>query len=484
LPQALRDPVTNLEHLNDRPVDIVENADESHVRVEPWPEVTLSEWFFALVAAFPTITDSVSMDELVETWKGDTNQQETLYLPLEDAHIIAEIFEDDPGIAVLQTTDSFLHRLWQDRQAIGILPFESLHPQLKVLQVNGLSPIHNDFISENYPLKVDFGLSGDPESVQLVMDSIQWPSSNRDPNRLTVLLMTGVTALTRATAWTMENKGLEYPAEKIMDWLLGADLTHISNEVSFYDDCPAPTPVREGLIFCSNPKYVELLEAIDVDMIELTGNHLKDHGEESLAMTLDIYAQHGWGIFGGGMDLEEAFQPLLIEHHGNKLAFLGCNSAGPGSVFARDNEPGATPCNYERLFQELNRLKAEGYMTIFTFQWNEYYRATPSTEQVEDFQAAIDAGAMIVNGSQAHQPQAFEFYGDGFIHYGLGNLFFDQMWAIAVRQEFLDRHVFYDGKHISTELLTAFLEDFAQPRPMTEEERKFFLQEIFTASGW
>jgi poly-gamma-glutamate synthesis protein (capsule biosynthesis protein) len=44
--------------------------------------------------------------------------------------------------------------------------------------------------------------------------------------------------------------------------------------------------------------------------------------------------------------------------------------------------------------------------------------------------------------------------------------------------------VFYDGKHISTEILTAFLEDFAQPRPMTDEERSFFLDNIFTASGW
>jgi hypothetical protein len=42
----------------------------------------------------------------------------------------------------------------------------------------------------------------------------------------------------------------------------------------------------------------------------------------------------------------------------------------------------------------------------------------------------------------------------------------------------------YDGRYLGVELLTAYLEDFAQPRPMTVEERETFLKAIFTASGW
>ncbi len=99
-----------------------------------------------------------------------------------------------------------------------------------------------------------------------------------------------------------------------------------------------------------------------------------------------------------------------------------------------------------------------------------------------------DAGASIVSGSQAHFAQVMEFNGSSFIHYGLGNLFFDQMGDIplipGIRREFLDRHVIYDGRYISTELLTAMLEDYARPRPMTEAERADFLNEYFAASGW
>jgi len=32
--------------------------------------------------------------------------------------------------------------------------------------------------------------------------------------------------------------------------------------------------------------------------------------------------------------------------------------------------------------------------------------------------------------------------------------------------------------------LTAYLEDWARPRPMTPEERASFLEGIFRASGW
>jgi len=485
LPNAFRIPLLELKNLDGRPIELVKEVDDGNVRLEPSADVPLSQWVFALVAPFPTLRDGWTMDELLEIWEGNGDENQRLYLPEEHAASIQAIFQSGPSDRVVPSAEDILmDQVWSDSGAIAIIPFGSLEPRWKVLTVNGLSPVHNGFDPTDYPLKVEFGLSGDPESVELVMNTIQWPVSNRDPDRLTVLLMTGVTALTRATAWTMELKGLEYPAEKIKDWLLNADITHISNEVSFFDSCPAPTPDRKGLTFCSDPEYAQLLEAIDVEVIELTGNHIKDYGDESLSMTLEIYDENNWDIFGGGANLDQAYQPLLLEHNGNKLAFLGCNSAGPASVWAKEDSPGATPCDYEQLYPQLRRLKSEGYIPIFTFQWNEYYRAIPTSEQKEDFRAAVDAGALIVSGSQAHQPQAMEFYEGGFIHYGLGNLFFDQMWAIVVRQEFLDRHVFYEGKHISTELLTAFLEDFAQPRPMTTEERGFFLQDIFEASGW
>ena len=101
--------------------------------------------------------------------------------------------------------------------------------------------------------------------------------------------------------------------------------------------------------------------------------------------------------------------------------------------------------------------------------------------QQDDSQKMIDHGAVIVSGSQAHLPMTMEIYGDGFIHYGLGNMFFDQMDVpvTGTRREFADRHIFYDGKYLGVELKTALLYDYAQPRPMTMAQREQLLSDAF-----
>jgi poly-gamma-glutamate synthesis protein (capsule biosynthesis protein) len=129
-------------------------------------------------------------------------------------------------------------------------------------------------------------------------------------------------------------------------------------------------------------------------------------------------------------------------------------------------------------------LRAQGILPIVTVQYWEEDRYDPTPQQVVDFQALIDAGAAIVSGSHAHHAQGFGFHQGAFIHFGVGNLFFDQMQLLGYRQEFIDRHVFYAGRHISTELLTAMLEDWSRPRPMTEQERAQLLQTVFAVSRW
>jgi len=95
------------------------------------------------------------------------------------------------------------------------------------------------------------------------------------------------------------------------------------------------------------------------------------------------------------------------------------------------------------------------------------------------------AGAVIVSGSQAHQPQGMEFLNSSFIHYGLGNLFFDQYGLCeACRQGLIDQHIFYDGRYISTEFLPIQFIDYARSRPMTTQETAKLFDSLFAASGW
>jgi poly-gamma-glutamate synthesis protein (capsule biosynthesis protein) len=121
-------------------------------------------------------------------------------------------------------------------------------------------------------------------------------------------------------------------------------------------------------------------------------------------------------------------------------------------------------------------------------QYEETYFPYPTANQVVEFRELREAGAAVVTGVQSHVPQAMEPYGandaggPGVIVYGLGNLFFDQMWSWETRTELYARHTIYGGRVISTEILTGVLEDFAQPRWATPEERAGILSSIFTAA--
>jgi len=286
----------------------------------------------------------------------------------------------------------------------------------------------------------------------------------------------------------MERNGMTYPVIDIGDMLRDADILHISNEVPFTATCPKAAynmENRANLILCSRPEYIQLLEAIGTDVVELTGDHFRDWGPEAMTMTLDMYAERGWQYYGGGRNLADGMQPALFIHNGNRIAFLGCNAKPRGYSTASDTNPGAVHCDPDAMAVAIRDVMDEGYLPIFTFQHLEYYSYKRNLNLVDDFQWAADAGAVIVSGSQAHQPHAFEFYKGSLLHYGLGNLFFDQIKeSFPQRQAFIDRHIFYDGRYISTELETIMFVDYARTRFMTEDERNDLLQTVFAAGGW
>jgi hypothetical protein len=442
-----------------------------------------STWTYALVAPFFTIRDGVTAEELHAIWDGDAPDPwagSPIWMAESTKKALTATWgEASSGAVRTVDPDILLDFAWEQANLLAIIPFEELEPRWKVLTIDGQSPLHNDFIPETYHLNLSFGTN--------VSTALELPAFNRDPKKLTTLVMTGVTALVRATAFTMELKGITYPGKDIGHWLRDADIAHISNEIPFYDECKPPTPGQVGLQFCSDPRYIELIEYVGADVIELTGNHFQDYGSEATLFTLDMYDERGLPYFGGGRDLEDARKPLKIEHNGNKIAFIGCNPAGPEFALARaDGWPGSAPCDYKYMVAQIEALRAEGYLPIATFQYHEYYSPEVRPWQERDFRRLADAGAVVVSGSQGHFAQAKEFYSGAFIDYGLGNLFFDQMDnpVVGTRREFLDRHVFYDGQHIGTELLTAMLVDYSRPIPMTEAERIDFLTYIFDASGW
>ena len=451
----------------------------------------LSQWVFALVAPFAAVQDSIEGQDFLTFWQtGISSAADELVVEQAAFSGLSQRYGMPAENVKVMASDEIL-LYCQANDAWAVIPFERISPEWKVIAIDGQSPLHRSFDLETYPLSASISLSTsegfqvDPEIYEAVYTEFQsvFPISNRDPQKLTTVILTGVTALTRATAKEMEIYGVLSPAASVGEVMREADITHVSNEVPFASDCPEPQWVQDRLEFCSADKYIDLLREVGTDIVELTGDHFRDWGPEAMLHTLEMYDTEGWSYYGGGKDIMDARAPLKLEHNGNKIAFIGCNAKAPGYATASETNPGAYHCDKDYMVSTIQELRAEGYLVIATFQHDEVYTWQPEPNMIADFRQLAEAGAVIVSGSQAHQPHIFEFWNGSFVHYGLGNLFFDQLgWYDDSDKAFIDRHVFYDGKYLGVELLTTQFFNWSTPTWMTPEARAELLTRLFDFS--
>ncbi len=449
-------------------------------------------YVLAPVVSFFRNFDGISFEDIKEYWAGNNEALDYLSIDGSESVLIINeevyrILEEVLGPAVndnikVVEAGKILENI-ENSNSFSIVPFEYIDKRYKVLDLDGMSVFDKKISLGNYPLAVGISVESDnPEFSSVVNEAFSDISiTNRETEELASVIMTGVTAMVRQIARKIESDGVLSPGEEIAEVLKDADISHISNELPFVDGCNGTNP--QGLVFCSSPEYMELLRYVGTDVIELTGNHMNDFGNEWMYYTLDIYDEEGWPYFGGGRDLEDAYSPAILESNGNKFAFLGFNWWGPVTDWATEDSPGSAPPHFEEFEAIIKELKQEGYIVIFTFQYIESYQYEPLPQQVTDFRRMADAGADIVSGSQSHHPMGVEIKDDSFINYGLGNLFFGQQLEILGNNPgIIAKHIFYKGEHINTILITTMLNDFSQPRITTPEERVKLLDSIFSGS--
>lgn len=477
-----------------RPLRLVDNVDSARVQIklEPLANIRLNgaipllERYYVVVAPFNTVADDIALDDLRLRWQG---------LKPAPLYVSEAAALDLPAVLGVRRVSVVEHASWaaifaNTPDAIGILPFDQLDPSYKVLTVNGVNPLSNRLQPTAYALAVGLTVhgAGSPQVATLLQSTVE-QRTNRNANLLTTLIMTGVTAMSRTTAAKMEEKGYVYPAAIISDTLRAADITHISNEVPFLSDCQV-NAAPNNLVMCSHTNYWASLEAVGTDIVGLSGNHVNDFGRSGARESIGWYRANNVPIYGSGMNVQEACAPLLWYHNGTRFAFLAALAFGPEFAWATADQPGA--CYYydhkEEVLASIRQLSQQVDVVAVELQYEETYNPYPTSRQVEEFRELREAGATLVTGVQSHVPQALEPYGaddpggSGMIVYGLGNLFFDQMQSWNTRTELYIRHTFYEGRLISTEILTGVLEDFAQPRWATTEERAGILNEIFAAA--
>ena len=361
------------------------------------------------------------------------------------------------------------------------IPIEELDHTKKLLSVDGEYYLDTFDGGAFYRVLTFESEAYESEIKPLIADKV----TKTYPTKDTVLTFaqTGVTALSRRMNAKLYQVGdANYFAEHIKDLLSSFDLTHTSNESSF-------TSAANSSNICSDPRFIDTLTAIGLDIVELTGNHNFDCGYQTAIDTIDIYEQNGIKHVGGGKNADDAATPLQISQKGTGITFLAYNQSTGGSTYG--NTPGANQYYEERAANDIAAAKARGDFVIVDIQYYECnaYASTyedpicdhadsSAGDQISFFRHLIDLGADLVVGTAAHQPQTFELYGDGAIYYGLGNLFFDQSWWPGTTRSLVLAHYFYDGKLLQTKIVPTVYDGNLQTKLLEQETAAWLVERL------
>ena len=367
--------------------------------------------------------------------------------------------------------------------AVAFVPFSELSYKVKLLNFNGTYYLDSYTKGAVFRQAVFSGREA---------NSLAGIKLNNYPTISTTLKvnMTGVTALTRK--FIVQEAALhdpDYFSQKIAQFLADADITHVSNEVSFQTGCQAET-----MVFCAPPDLIQTLKSSGVDLVELTGNHNNDMGSDLNATTINEYHQLGWHTFGGGLNTAEAAKPYVADKKGTKVAFLGYNYADSpnGGPIATATTAGSNSFSFEKIKDDIDSAKSNGDFVIVDVQYDECYAYPalhteitqcdlPIGSQTQDFRHIIDLGADMVIGTQAHQPQIYEIYKGKTIYYGLGNLFFDQVEWPGTERGIILTHYLYKGRLLQTRLSPTVYDTSLQTHLMSDADATALLQRLVTA---
>ena len=287
---------------------------------------------------------------------------------------------------------------------------------------------------------------------------------------ITTYTHTGVTAITRSTGSVLNAKGIDFYLANILPFFKNRELVHISNEVSNQDACVYETMKMK---FASKTEHFELLNRLKATIVELTGNHNLDVGEQPYLNSLKWYKDHNMKYFGGGASPAEANKPLIIELKDNrKIAWIGFNELCPLGECA-DKKMGANRYVETKAKKLIDSLKNEVKVDyiLANVQYGEVDSYSPTANQKKISQKLIDFGADVVLGSQAHQAQEIALYQGKIIFYGLGNFMFDQIHRIGVRQAFFLECYFYKGKFIQFQPVYTFMNKERQPTQANDSDK-------------
>ncbi len=256
------------------------------------------------------------------------------------------------------------------------------------------------------------------------------PSSSSTPPAEVTLAVVGDILLDRGVKYQMDVHGKDAVLADAREELRRADLTVGNLETPLGAQAQ---PIAKNFSFLSDPDTVDVLTDGGFDLVTLANNHILDHGVTGMRSTQQILDDANIRHVGVGENQAAAHEPTIVEVNGQRLAFLGYFQIAPENSdidyttwIAGPDQPGVAWADPARVRQDVARAKAHAdHVIVMLHAGRELGSTQLTTGQVAAGQAALDAGATAVLGAHPHVLQAWQWSGDQFIAWSLGNFVFD-----------------------------------------------------------
>lgn len=189
--------------------------------------------------------------------------------------------------------------------------------------------------------------------------------------------------------------------------------------------------------FRMDPSVIPVLKGSGLSILSVANNHAGDWSRDAFTDSLNRLKENEILYTGGGLNILESENPIIIEKYGMKIGYLGFTDTGPDWMRATETQAGILSASNPRFAEIIKNAASKVDYLIITFHFGEEYKKIHNNRQEYLAHSAIDNGAKIIIGQHPHVVQDTEVYKDGFIAYSLGNFIFDQHFSTDTMQGML-----------------------------------------------
>jgi gamma-polyglutamate biosynthesis protein CapA len=176
--------------------------------------------------------------------------------------------------------------------------------------------------------------------------------------------------------------------------------------------------------FTFSPEIIPVLQKNNLSILNLGNNHILNFGQRGLDSTQQYLEQAKLAFFGDVGAGEEWQRYYVLEHFGQKIAFISYNQFVAGAK--------------NKTLSDLNEAQNQGASLILLFaHWGNEYVPVANQTIVDLAHEFIEAGADLIIGGHPHVVQNKEIYQDKTIYYSLGNFVFDQYFSAETQEGLL-----------------------------------------------